>query len=182
LPTEFDGVLLIEPDVFRDPRGFFLESFNRRKYRDLGIDCEFVQDNQSRSTRGTIRGIHAQRRRPQGKLIRVISGEIFDVVVDIRRSSPTFARWISFSLSAENFRQCFVPPGFAHAFCVTTAWAEVEYKCTEFYDPDDELRIIWNDPMISVAWPVADPILAAGDRAARRLDELIDLLPTFVSE
>jgi dTDP-4-dehydrorhamnose 3,5-epimerase len=179
VPTDFDEVLLIEPDVFRDSRGFFLESYNRRKYREFGIDCEFVQDNHSRSTRGTLRGLHAQRARPQAKLIRVVTGEIFDVVVDIRRSSPKFARWISFSLSAENFRQCYVPPGFAHAFCVTSESAEVEYKCTDFYDPTDELRIIWNDPTIGVKWPVGDPILAPGDRSARRLDELIEQLPIF---
>ena len=180
--TKFDGVLLIEPDVFRDERGFFLETYQRRKYRELGIDHDFVQDNHSRSARGAIRGIHAQIAHPQAKLVRVLLGEILDVVVDIRRGSPSFARWISFSLSASNFLQCYVPPGFAHAFCVVSEFAEVEYKCTEFYDPSDELRIIWNDPTIGVKWPVAEPILSSGDQAARRLDELIDLLPRFEGE
>src|SRR5215475_10714575 len=119
--------MLIEPDVFRDGRGFFLETYQRRKYREFGIDLDFVQDNHSRSARGSIRGIHAQISNPQGKLVRVLAGEIFDVVVDIRRGSPSFARWISFALSAENFLQTYVPPGFAHAFCVVSDFAEVEY-------------------------------------------------------
>ena len=177
--TKFDGVLLIEPDVFRDERGFFLETYQRQKYREVGIELDFVQDNHSRSAHGAIRGIHAQIARPQGKLVRVLMGEIFDVIVDIRRGSPDFAQWISFSLSASNFRQCYVPPGFAHAFCVVSELAEVEYKCTDFYDPNDELRIIWNDPTIGVKWPVAEPILSTGDQSARCLDELIDKLPRF---
>jgi dTDP-4-dehydrorhamnose 3,5-epimerase len=179
ISTELDGVILIEPDVFRDSRGFFLESYSKARYRGVGIDDEFVQDNHSRSAKGTIRGIHAQRNHPQGKLVRVLSGEIFDVVVDIRRSSPTFARWTSFSLTADNFRQCYVPPGFAHGFCVLSEAAEIEYKCTDFYDANDELRIIWNDPTIGIRWPIAKPILSTGDAAARPLNELIDLLPVY---
>jgi len=177
--TKFDGVLLIEPDVFRDDRGFFFETYQRRKYREIGIDLDFVQDNHSRSARGAIRGIHAQVTHPQGKLVRVLMGEIFDVVVDIRRGSPSFAQWIGLSLSAANFLQCYVPPGFAHAFCVVSDFAEVEYKCTDFYHPNDELRIIWNDPTIGVKWPVTEPILSAGDEAARRLEDLLDKLPRF---
>lgn len=177
--TELDGVLIIEPDVFRDGRGFFLEAYHQRKYRDGGIAQPFVQDNHSRSARGTIRGLHFQRIHPQGKLIRVLAGEIFDVVVDIRRGSPTFRLWMGTELSAANFLQCYVPSGFAHGFCVLSEFAEVEYKCTDFYDPSDELRIIWNDPVIGVRWPVAQPVLSDKDRDAPYLDELMDPLPQY---
>ncbi len=179
IPTELDGVLVIEPDLFRDPRGFFLEAYHQRKYREGGIAEPFVQDNHSRSERGTIRGLHAQRLHPQGKLIRVLQGEIFDVVVDIRKGSPTFARWIKVELTAGNFLQCYVPPGFAHGFCVRSEFAEVEYKCTDFYDPSDEMRIIWNDPSIGVQWPTAEPLLSDKDRDARTLDELMQFLPQY---
>jgi len=179
IPTELDGVLVIEPDLFRDPRGFFLETYHLRKYREGGIAGPFVQDNHSRSARGTIRGLHAQRLHPQGKLIRVLQGEISDVVVDIRKGSPTFARWIKVELTADNFLQCFVPPGFAHGFCVRSEFAEVEYKCTDFYDPSDEIRIIWNDPSIGVQWPTAEPVLSDRDRDARTLDELMQFLPQY---
>jgi dTDP-4-dehydrorhamnose 3,5-epimerase len=182
LRSDFDGVLLIEPEVFRDSRGFFLETYHRDKYRESGIDLDFVQDNHSRSARGTIRGIHAQLQHPQGKLIRVLSGAVFDVVVDIRRGSPSFARWISFELSGTDFRQCYVPPGFAHAFCVVSDNAEVEYKCTALYEPRDELRIIWNDPMIGVKWPVANPLLSKADEAGKPLIDLIDGLPVYESK
>jgi dTDP-4-dehydrorhamnose 3,5-epimerase len=177
-PTELPEVLLIEPDVYRDARGFFLETFHERKYRDGGIEARFVQDNHSRSMRGTLRGLHAQRTRPQGKLIRVIEGEIFDVAVDIRRGSPDFKRWVGVSLSADSFRQCWVPPGFAHGFCVTSEIAEVEYKCTDLYDPADEIGFLWNDPDVGVRWPVADPILSEKDARAPRLRDLLDRLPT----
>ena len=179
IPTELDGVLVIEPDLFRDPRGFFLEAYHQRKYREGGIAEPFVQDNHSRSERGTIRGLHAQRLHPQGKLIRVLQGEIFDVVVDIRKGSPTFARWIKVELTAGNFLQCYVPPGFAHGFCVRSEFAEVEYKCTDFYDPSDEMRIIWNDPSIGVQWPTAKPLLSDKDRDARTLDEVMQFLPQY---
>jgi dTDP-4-dehydrorhamnose 3,5-epimerase len=175
--TDIPEILLIEPDVFRDARGFFLEAFNERKYLEGGIDARFVQDNHSRSTRGTLRGLHAQHTRPQGKLIRVIEGEIFDVAVDIRKGSPTFKRWVGLPLSAESFRQCWIPPGFAHGFCVTSAIAQVEYKCTDFYDPEDEIGFLWSDPDVGVVWPIADPILSAKDRAAPLLKEILDLLP-----
>jgi len=148
--TPFDGVILIEPDVFRDERGFFLETFHAAKYHEGGVDARFVQDNHSRSARGTIRGLHAQRRHPQGKLVRALTGSIFDVVVDIRRGSPNYLRWLSFELSGDNFRQLYIPPGYAHGLCVTSDFAELEYKCTDFYDPHDELRIAWNDPQIGV--------------------------------
>ena len=177
--TELEGVLLIEPDVFRDARGFFLESYNRRKYRQLGVNADFVQDNHSRSTRNTVRGLHAQRLHPQAKLVRVIEGSIFDVVVDIRRGSPNYSRWIGMGLSADNFMQCYVPPGYAHGFCVLSEVAQIEYKCTDFYYPDDELHILWADPDIGVTWPVAHPVLSDKDRAGQRLRDLTDLLPTI---
>ena len=148
VPTALSGVLVIEPDVFRDERGFFLEAYHADKYAAAGIPLRFVQDNQSRSAQGTLRGLHAQRRRPQGKLVHVLQGEIVDVVVDIRRGSPTFGHWISITLSADNFRQCYVPPDFAHGFCVMSEWAHVEYKCSDFYDPSDEIRLLWNDPTL----------------------------------
>jgi dTDP-4-dehydrorhamnose 3,5-epimerase len=177
--TRLDGVLVIQPDIFSDPRGFFLETYHQRKYREAGITELFVQDNHSRSARGTIRGLHAQRLHPQGKLIRVLQGEIFDVVVDIRKGSPTFARWINVELTADNFFQCYVPPGFAHGFCVRSEFAEVEYKCTDFYDPSDEIRIIWNDPSIGVHWPTAEALLSDKDRDGRTLDELMQFLPRY---
>jgi dTDP-4-dehydrorhamnose 3,5-epimerase len=179
LSTELPGVVIIEPDVYRDPRGFFLESYHFQKYRDGGILLSFVQDNHSHSVRGTIRGLHAQRQRPQGKLLRVIEGEIFDVAVDIRKGSPTFGRWIGIDLSSENFRQCYIPPGFAHGFAVLSPSAQLEYKCTDYYDPTDEIGVLWNDPEIGIAWPVKDPILSAKDLAAPRLRDLIDKLPDY---
>jgi dTDP-4-dehydrorhamnose 3,5-epimerase len=179
IPTELDGVLVIQPDIFRDPRGFFLESYHLRKYREGGIAEPFVQDNHSRSERGTIRGLHAQRLHPQGKLIRVLAGEIFDVVVDIRKGSPTFRRWIRVEMTSRNMVQTYVPSGFAHGFCVVSQFAEVEYKCTDFYDPADELRIIWDDASLGIKWPVAEPLLSEKDRGAQSLDQIMHLLPQF---
>jgi dTDP-4-dehydrorhamnose 3,5-epimerase len=181
VPTELPGVMVIEPDVYRDARGFFLESFHAQKYAAAGLPARFVQDNQSLSVRGTVRGLHAQRRRPQGKLVQVLQGEIFDVVVDIRIGSPTFGRWTGVTLSGENFRQCYIPPDFAHGFCVTSESAHFEYKCTDFYDPDDELRLLWNDPQIGIAWPVREPRLSDKDRSGHLLAELMELgrLPTY---
>jgi dTDP-4-dehydrorhamnose 3,5-epimerase len=177
--TQLEGVLLIEPDVFRDQRGFFLESYNHRKYVEGGVPEVFVQDNHSLSGRGTIRGLHTQRLHPQAKLIRVLRGAIFDVVVDIRRGSPTFLRWIGVELSSENFLQCYVPAGYAHGFCVLSEMAEVEYKCSQFYDPSDELAILWNDPEIGVKWPADDPILSSKDILARPLRDVMNLLPRY---
>jgi dTDP-4-dehydrorhamnose 3,5-epimerase len=181
LPTDLPGVVLIEPVVYRDQRGFFLETYHAGKYRTAGVEGVFVQDNHSRSVRGTVRGLHAQRSRPQGKLVRVLRGEIFDVAVDIRRSSPTFRRWVGVRLSAESFLQIYVPPGFAHGFCVLSEIAEVEYKCTELYDPADEFGILWNDPELGIAWPVREPVLSERDRTAPRLAELTEILPVFHS-
>ena len=182
LPTALPAVILVEPDVYRDGRGFFLETYHAAKYRAAGITSPFVQDNHSRSTRGTLRGLHAQRQHAQAKLVRVLQGEVFDVAVDIRRGSPTFLRWVGVTLSAENARQLYVPVGFAHGFCVLSDSAEVEYKCSDFYDPSDELRILWNDPAIGVAWPVDTPILSAKDAGAQRLAEITDLLPSFAGD
>ncbi|MBX7219862.1 MAG: dTDP-4-dehydrorhamnose 3,5-epimerase [Blastocatellia bacterium] len=176
LPTELPEVIIIEPVVFRDTRGFFLETYQARKYREGGIDVTFVQDNHSRSSRGTLRGLHAQRTKPQGKLVRVIQGEIYDVAVDIRPHSPTFGRWVGLTLSAENFLQVFVPPGFAHGFCVVSETAEVEYKCTDFYNPGDEIGICWNDPALAIPWPVTEPILSTKDANHPCLSELIETL------
>lgn len=179
LPTELPEVIVVEPDVFRDDRGFFLETYHAQKYADAGILGPFVQDNQSRSVRGTLRGMHAQDRRPQGKLIRVLQGEIFDVAVDIRRGSPTFRRWVSVILSADNFRQCYIPPGFAHGFVVTSNHAEVEYKCTDLYDPAGELRILWNDAEIGIRWPISQPLVSPKDAAGQRLADVTERLPLY---
>jgi len=170
LQTDLPGVMVVEPDVHRDARGFFLETFHARKYRDGGIPYDFVQDNHSRSVRGTLRGLHAQRTRPQGKLVRALRGEIFDVAVDIRPGSKTFGGWTAAVLSEENFRQMFVPPGFAHGFCVLSDLAEIEYKCTDFYDRSDEIGVLWDSAGID--WPVKEPLLSAKDAALPRLEDL----------
>lgn len=177
--TELPEVLVIEPRVYRDERGFFLETYHAQRYQTAGLSVEFVQDNHSRSTYGTLRGLHAQRRNPQGKLVRVIEGEIFDVAVDIRRGSPTFGKWVGVTLSQENFRQCYIPPGFAHGFCVLSPIAQVAYKCTDYYDPTDELGIRWNDPDINVKWPIGNPQLSAKDSTASYLRSVFDQLPAF---
>ena len=178
LPTDLPGVIVVEPDVYRDARGFFLETFNAERYDALQAR-RFVQDNQSHSARGTLRGLHAQRRYAQGKLVRVVHGAVFDVAVDIRVGSPTFAKWVGVELSEENFRQLYVPPAFAHGFCVLSEMADVEYKCTDYYHPEDELHLLWNDPTIGISWPTASPVLSDKDVKAKRLDELHDLLPRF---
>ena len=170
LQTDLPGVLLVEPDVFRDARGFFLETFHAARYRAGGIPYDFVQDNHSRSVRGTLRGLHAQRKRPQGKLVRAVRGEIFDVAVDVRPGSKTFGKWAGFRLGENDFRQLFVPPGFAHGFCVLSEVAEVEYKCTEIYDRGDEIGARWDSAGID--WPVKDPILSPKDAALPSLAEL----------
>ena len=180
-PTAIPGVLLIEPDVHRDDRGFFLETYHRDKYRQGGLDAEFVQDNHSRSVAGTLRGLHAQLKRPQGKLVRAVRGEIFDVAVDIRRGSPTFGHWVGERLSDDNFRQLWVPPGFAHGFCVLSEIAEVEYKCTTLFDRDDEIALAWDDPDLAIDWPISTPSLSAKDRAASRLAEAAERLPVYPS-
>jgi dTDP-4-dehydrorhamnose 3,5-epimerase len=172
LRCELDGPLILEPKVFGDARGFFVESFNRDRYRQAGIALEFVQDNFSFSCRNTLRGLHAQNPTPQGKLVSVWQGEVWDVVVDIRRASPTFGRWVGVTLSAENKRQFWVPPGFAHGFVVTSETALFHYKCTNLYAPQDEIGFRWNDPAVGIQWPVTDPILSARDAAAPLLRDL----------
>ena len=177
--TELPGVVLIEPDVHRDPRGYFLETYHADKYRVKGIEGPFVQDNHSRSVARTLRGLHLQVARPQAKLVRVIEGEIYDVAVDVRRGSPTFGLWVGVTLSAENFKQCYIPCGFAHGFCVTSPVAQVEYKCTDLYHPPSEIGVAWNDPAIAIRWPVANPLLSERDRTHPFLSELTNSLPTW---
>jgi len=162
------GLKLVKPRVFRDARGFFLESYHAPRYRAAGIDVTFVQDNHSRSKLGTLRGLHYQSRPGQAKLVRVTSGEIWDVAVDIRPGSPTFGRWHAVTLDAESQAQLYVPVGFAHGFCVTSDVAEVQYKVSNPYDPTTELTIAWDDPDLGVAWPVRDPVLSARDQAGER--------------
>lgn len=179
LETALPEVLLVEPDVHRDARGFFLESYHAAKYERLGIAGPFVQDNHSRSRARTLRGLHLQVTPPQGKLVRVIAGEILDIAADVRRGSPTFGRWVSARLSEDNFRQCYVPAGFAHGFYVLTDEAQIEYKCTNPYDPSGELGIAWNDPQLAIEWPDRDPILSNRDAALPRLADVLDRLPTL---
>ncbi|QEM68149.1 dTDP-4-dehydrorhamnose 3,5-epimerase [Geobacter sp. FeAm09] len=178
IATTLPDVLLLEPKVFGDERGFFFESFNERIWRQLtGLDVTFVQHNHSRSTGGVLRGLHYQIRHPQGKLVRVIVGEVFDVAVDIRRSSPTFGAWFGATLSAENKRQMWVPPGFAHGFCVTSEHAEFLYLTTDYWAPEHERCIAWNDPDLAIAWPLAaEPTISAKDRDGKRFKEA-DLFP-----
>jgi dTDP-4-dehydrorhamnose 3,5-epimerase len=179
VPTDIPGVVVVEPDVHVDGRGFFVESYHADRYRAHGIEGPFVQDNHSRSVAGTLRGLHLQLRRPQGKLIRVIEGEVFDVAVDVRRGSPTFGRWVAVTLTAENFKQCYVPPGFAHGFCVVSAIAQVEYKCTDVYDSASEIGVAWDDPALAISWPVRDPILSLRDSHHPTLAELAGKLPAW---
>lgn len=170
--TELDGVVVCDPRVFRDERGFFLEFYHAQRYFNAGIRVSFVQDNRSRSSRGVLRGLHYQLHKPQAKLVSCTRGEIFDVAVDIRKGSPTFGRWTGHVLSEENHRQLFIPGGFAHGFCVLSEVAEIFYKCSEFYDPMDDRGIRWNDPGIAVAWPVETPVLSGKDRKQPFLAEI----------
>ena len=167
-PTALPDVLLIEPKVFGDARGFFFESYNRRVFAEVaGLDVDFVQDNHSRSAQGVLRGLHYQIQQPQGKLVRVVAGAVFDVAVDIRKASPTFGKWVGIELSAENKKMVWVPPGFAHGFLVLSEVAEFLYKTTDYYAPSYERSIAWNDPDIGIAWPLAGaPLLSAKDQAA----------------
>ena len=182
LPGDLPGVIIIEPDIHRDGRGYFLETYEKRKYEKGGITAAFVQDNSSRSCRGTIRGLHFQVKHAQGKLVRVMQGEVFDAAVDIRRNSPTFGKWCGILLSSENFRQVYIPPGFAHGFCVTSEMAEIEYKCTDYYYPDDEITVLWNDPKIGIAWPMKALFISEKDGQAKPLAELVDKLPKIAKK
>ena len=179
IPTELPEVIVVEPTVFQDARGFFLETYHAERYRAHGIAAAFVQDNHSRSVARTIRGLHLQVGRPQAKLIRVIHGTIWDVAVDVRRGSATFGRWVGVELSAENHRQCFIPAGFAHGFCVLSEAAEIVYKCSDFYDPASEVGIVWNDPTLAIAWPIDEPLLSERDRHHPTLDAVSSRLPSI---
>lgn len=178
--TALPGVLIIQPDVFRDSRGFFMETYHQKKYSEAGIKLNFVQDNYSHSSKGVLRGLHYQLTHPQGKLVYVIKGEIFDVAVDIRRGSPTFGQWVGEILSEGNNYQIFVPEGFAHGFCVLSETADVLYKCTDVYYPDDDRGILWSDQAIGIAWPVQNPAVSDKDSRHPLLHKVSDaLLPAF---
>lgn len=174
LPTDLADVLLIEPQVFADERGFFMETYHARKLAEQGMAVQFVQDNHSGSRQGTLRGLHYQIHQPQGKLVRVVAGEVYDVAVDLRRSSPTFGRWVGVYLSAENRLQLWIPPGFAHGFYVISEWAEMVYKTTAFYVPAWDRTLLWNDPRIGIEWPLLNgqtPLLSPKDMQGKQLDE-----------
>jgi len=173
--TKLDGVLLVTPQVFGDERGFFMETYNQSKAIELGLPSEFVQDNHSKSSYGVLRGLHYQSPQWQGKLVRVVQGEIFDVAVDIRKDSPTFGEWVGFFLNEENKQQLYVPEGFAHGFCVTSETAEVIYKCTDLYSPSDEGCLMWNDPDVAIEWPLESPVLSEKDKQGLSLAQLPEL-------
>ena len=171
--SKLKGCVIIEPRVFGDERGFFLETFQAVRYeQEAGIDLPFVQDNHSRSARGVLRGLHFQNTKPQGKLVRVVRGEVYDVAVDIRKGSATFGEWEGVILSEDNKKQFWVPPGFAHGFVVLSDTADFEYKCTDYYDPSDEGSILWSDPDLDIPWPIANPVLSTKDESAKRLVDL----------
>ena len=173
IATAIADVFIIEPRVFGDDRGFFLETFQAKRYQEeAGITHPFVQDNYSRSSAGVLRGLHFQKTKPQGKLVRVVQGEVFDVAVDIRINSPTYGQWVGTHLSGDNKHQLWVPPGLAHGFLVLSDTADFEYKCTDYYDPSDEDCLLWNDPDIAIQWPTDTPILSEKDRVGKRLSEL----------
>lgn len=173
IPTNIPDVVVVEPRVFGDARGFNMETYQAQRFAEAGLPTQFVQDNHSGSVKGTLRGIHYQIRQPQGKLVRVIVGEVFDAAVDLRRSSPTFGRWVGVTLSAENRRQLWVPPGFGHGFYVLSEWTEVVYKVTDFYAPQWERSLLWNDPTVGIEWPLSGsqpPILSAKDAQGQTFD------------
>jgi dTDP-4-dehydrorhamnose 3,5-epimerase len=173
ISTPITNAFIIQPDVFEDARGFFLETFQAKRYQEeAGITQPFVQDNYSRSSYGVLRGLHFQKTKPQGKLVRVAQGAVFDVAVDIRKNSPTYGQWVGAYLSDKNKRQLWIPPGLAHGFVVLSDTADFEYKCTDYYDPSDEDCLLWNDPDIAIQWPTDTPILSEKDRAGKRLSEL----------
>ena len=173
IKTKLDGCVIIEPKVFGDERGFFLETFQAERYAsEAGITLPFVQDNHSRSSKSVLRGLHFQKTKPQGKLVRVVRGQVYDVAVDIRKGSPTYGQWEGLILSEENKTQLWVPPGFAHGFVVLSDTADFEYKCTDYYDPSDEGSILWNDSDLDIPWPIDNPILSNKDARADRLADL----------
>ena len=170
--TAIDGVLIIQPKVFGDERGFFLETFQAQRYADAGIKETFVQDNHSHSARGVLRGLHFQKENPQGKLVQVTAGQVFDVAVDIRQGSSTFGQWVGILLDSEQHQQFYVPAGCAHGFCVVSEFADFHYKCTDYYRPEDEGSLLWNDPAIGIEWPIDNPTLSAKDQQAGLLKDL----------
>lgn len=174
--TEIEGVILIEPDVYRDERGFFLETYHQARYHEAGLDAVFVQDNHSKSAHGTLRGLHMQVERAQTKLVRVIAGRIWDVAVDVRTNSSTFGRYVGAELSAENQKQLYISTGMLHGFVVLSEEAEVEYKCSDFYDPSSEVSVLWNDPEVAIAWPIDTPTLSERDAKALPLSDIMDRL------
>jgi dTDP-4-dehydrorhamnose 3,5-epimerase len=176
--TELEGVLILEPRLFADERGFFMETFHAERYRGAGVPTTFVQDNFSRSVRGTLRGLHFQEPHAQGKLVQALSGQVVDVVVDVRRGSPTFSRWIAIELSGDEPKQVWIPPGYAHGFCVISESADFVYKCTTPYAPESERSIRWNDPELDIAWPVAEPRLSKKDAVAPLLADA-KVLPSY---
>lgn len=178
-PLNISGAFLIEPHVHRDPRGVFLETYHQRRYEEAGIPGPFVQDNYSWSVRGTLRGLHYQEPNAQGKLVMAVEGAVYDVVVDIRKGSPSFGQWYGTELTADNRRQLYVPPGCAHGFCVTSETAAFLYKCTDYYSPKDERGILWNDPALGILWPVTTPILSPKDQAYRPLAQMETELPVY---
>lgn len=178
IETALPGVLVLEPKVFGDPRGYFLETFRETGYREAGIGGPFVQDNYSRSAKGILRGLHFQEPNPQGKLVQVFEGAVFDVAVDIRKGSPNFGNWVGVELSDENHRQLWIPPGFAHGFCVLSEFAGFFYKCTAYYAPEHDRAIVWSDPDLAIDWPVAEPRVSDKDRRAPRLSEA-PVLPRY---
>lgn len=171
-PMKLNAVLRIEPQVFGDPRGYFFETWQRDRYRDAGLPRDFVQDNVSRSARGILRGLHLQEPFGQGKLVQVLDGAVFDVAVDVRNGSPSFGHWVAETLTGDNHLQLYIPPGFAHGFCVVSEYALLTYKCTEFYHPETELSVLWNDPGLGIEWPVRDPMLSKKDAAGLRLADI----------
>ncbi len=175
--TDLPGVVLIEPTVFDDPRGLFYESWSDARYTDAGISASFVQDSVSRSSRGTLRGLHLQHPHGQGKLVHVLVGEVFDVAVDVRVGSPRFGQWAGAQLSESNRHQLYIPPGFAHGFCVVSDTALFAYKCTDYYHRETEITVAWNDPDIGIGWPVAEPTLSKKDREGQTLKALRKRLP-----
>lgn len=184
LTTALPGVLIVEPDVLGDMRGFFQETYHAQRYAEAGIELPFVQDNHSRSSKGVLRGLHLQNAHPQGKLVRVTQGSVFDVAVDVRRGSPTFGKWAAATLSADNFRQLYIPPGFAHGFLALSEQVDFLYKCTDYYYPEYEVGIMWNDPAIGIEWPDIgmDYRLSERDRSNPRLSDASERLPQYAGD
>ena len=173
ISTNIVDVKIIKPKVFGDARGFFLETFEQKRYQEmLGIELNFVQDNHSRSQKNVLRGLHFQKKNPQGKLVRVVRGEVFDVAVDIRKDSPTYGKWVGVTLTEHNKTQLWIPPGLAHGFAVLSDIADFEYKCTNYYDPKSEGCLLWNDPTVNISWPISNPLLSTKDKLGKTLQEL----------